>query len=300
MIRFFIIFTLTSLSISISAQTFSVDSLEIAVNDLSAMIEKRLDFNGKPCGLAKVRCILDGLTFKGNVVGNVEKKDGEYWVYLTDGSRQLSVHHNNLSPIDISFQNDLHSPVSAGITYIVSLSVPTELIPKDKHSDFNGHLYVDLGLPSGLKWANCNVGAINPYDYGDRYALMDNMDDYSEIDFAHSKWGGSWRMPSKHDFKELIDLCDWEWKKQNGINGYIIKSRTNGNSIFLPAAGRWNGDDHIYGYYWTSDFNHDKTKRCVLYIGKQVPVYSTTTEYSKCIFNYDRCKNTYSIRPVTN
>lgn len=300
MIRFFITLLLICLSVSLSAQKFSVDSLRIAVNDLSALMEKRLDLNGKPCGLAKVRCILDGLTFKGNIVGNVEKKEGEYWVYLSDGSRQLSVHHNNLNPIDISFQSELASPISAGITYIVSLSIPEELMSKDKVSDFNGHLYVDLGLPSGVKWANCNIGAINPHNYGDRCALMANIEDSIEIDFAHSKWGGSWRMPSKRDFEELIDLCDWEWTKVNGVKGYIIKSRTNGNSIFLPAAGRWSGDDNLYGYYWTSDYNHDKTKRCVLYIGKQVPDYSTTTEYRKCMLNYDRCGNTYSIRPVTN
>lgn len=142
----------------------------------------------------------------------------------------------------------------------------------------NGHGYVDLGLPSGLKWATCNVGAWNPEDYGDYYAWgeVSTKDTYTEsncstceksignisgnprYDVARAKWGGSWRMPTEEEFKELIDNCTWEWTTKGGHNGYKVTG-PNGNSIFLPATGYRNGADtyrtESYGYYWSATPN---------------------------------------------
>ena len=128
----------------------------------------------------------------------------------------------------------------------------------------NGHEYVDLGL--SVKWATCNVGANKPEEYGDYFAWGEtstkteyNSDncptdglsesklqsqDYidgegnltSQYDAARANWGGSWRMPTKYECHELIDKCKWEWVTINGVNGYKVTG-TNGNSIFLPAAG---------------------------------------------------------------
>lgn len=135
---------------------------------------------------------------------------------------------------------------------------------------------VDLGLPSGLKWASCNVGAEKPEDYGNYYAWGEVLpkENYSwatykyaneassnkltkycdntkygdngftdnktaldlEDDVAHVNWGGNWRMPTDDEWSELNN-CTWTWVTQNGVNGYLVASKTNGNSIFLPAAG---------------------------------------------------------------
>ena len=126
--------------------------------------------------------------------------------------------------------------------------------------EINGYEYVDLGLPSGLKWATCNVGANSPEEYGDYYAWgelevksaytdvnsLTYHKDYSDIsgnpayDVARAKWGSSWRMPTEAEFKELIDNCKWEWTIREGKKGYnVIGSK--GNSIFLPAAGYRDG-----------------------------------------------------------
>ena len=163
----------------------------------------------------------------------------------------------------------------------------------------NGHEWVDLGLPSGLKWATCNVGANSPSDYGDYYAWgetstksdyswstykwcngSDNTltkyntnSDYGMVDnktrlelsddAARANWGGSWRMPTYEELYELInkDNCTWTWTTQDGKNGYRVTSRTNGNSIFLPAAGYRSGDNLNYagrdGRYRSS--SHDGT-----------------------------------------
>ena len=142
------------------------------------------------------------------------------------------------------------------------------------------HVAVDLGLPSGTKWATCNVGASKPEEYGGYYAWGEteekevySQDAYmyykngeyvnlgsdisgTKYDVAHVKWGGNWCMPTKDDIKELLDNCTYEWTTLNGVNGRKFTSNINGNSIFLPAAGyRWYGALRIAGedgYYWLS------------------------------------------------
>lgn len=135
--------------------------------------------------------------------------------------------------------------------------------------------YVDLGLPSGLKWATCNVGASTPSDYGRYFAwgevspkseytgknsktYNEKIDDFSgnpEYDAARHNWGGSWRMPTKSEWQELYYNCRWEMTTYDGKKGYKV-SGSNGNSIFLPTAGYRHYsslfDDGSYGFYWSS------------------------------------------------
>lgn len=144
----------------------------------------------------------------------------------------------------------------------------------------NGHEYVDLGLPSGLKWATCNVGASSPEGYGGYYAWGETEEKYdydwdtykyynnntgyvnigsnisgTQYDVAHVKWGGSWRMPTRDEINELVNNCTWKWTTQNGVNGQLVIG-PNGNSIFLPAAGYRRGTDFngrgSYGRYWSA------------------------------------------------
>ena len=149
----------------------------------------------------------------------------------------------------------------------------------------NGHAWVDLGLPSGTKWATCNVGADSPEEYGDYYAWGEtttkstyeesNCPTYGlsisqllsqgyidgewnltpQYDAAKANWGGAWRMPTKTELEELINNCTWTWITQNGVKGYSVQGPS-GASIFLPAAGRRFGSslylDGDYGYYWSS------------------------------------------------
>ena len=146
--------------------------------------------------------------------------------------------------------------------------------------------YVDLGLPSGLKWAKCNLGASKPSDYGDYYAwgetepkpdyswatykwgTMDNLTKYNNSDgkttleaaddAATQKLGSPWRMPTYAEFKELLVNCTYTWTTQDGVNGLEVKSKKNGNSIFLPAAGyNISGltDAGSLGWYWSSSLD---------------------------------------------
>ena len=101
--------------------------------------------------------------------------------------------------------------------------------------------FVDLGL--SVKWATCNVGAKSPTEYGDYYTFDEALK-------------SGMRLPTEANFQELIDNCTWNWTKKKGVWGYRVKSKKNGKSIFLPAAGRRYGTD-VYnvgfnGYYWSS------------------------------------------------
>ena len=176
----------------------------------------------------------------------------------------------------------------------------------------NGYKYIDLGLPSGLKWATCNVGASSPEEYGDYYAwgetetkstyTSDNCSTYgvrmndisgnAQYDVARKKWGGSWRMPTKAEIKELIGNCNWTWTAQGGKKGHKVTG-PNGNSIFLPAAGSRDGtslrSDGNYGFYWSST-PYDDYDGLAYYL-----VFSHGIEYvNDCI----RC-NGLTVRPVS-
>ena len=135
----------------------------------------------------------------------------------------------------------------------------------------NGYEYVDLGLPSGLKWATCNVGATKPEGYGNYYAWgetktkvsyissnslnygkqMNDISGNSKYDVATANWGGNWRMPTKAELEELKNNCTWTYTIQNGAYGFKIKSKTNSNSIFLPVGGPI-VDGCNGGTYWSS------------------------------------------------
>ena len=148
----------------------------------------------------------------------------------------------------------------------------------------NNHPHmIDLGLPSGTKWACCNVGADKPEDYGDYFAWGEtkpkevyNWDTYeygssydnvinigsdiagTKYDAATANWGSSWRMPTLIQVNELLVKCTSEWTTCNGIYGRKFKG-SNGASIFLPAAGRrWHGElgnAGSGGYYWSSSLH---------------------------------------------
>ena len=179
-----------------------------------------------------------------------------------------------------------------------------------------GHAYVDLGL--SVKWATCNVGADSPSDYGNYYAwgetttkstyTKDNSktwgkDAYNRdiggdasLDAARANWGGTWRLPTKSEFTELINNCTWTWTTQGGHNGYKVTSKKKGyedRSIFLPAAG-WRYGSSLsnageYGFYWSSS------------------PYGSNSLYARCLNFYSSSHSTrwgyrshgFSVRPVS-
>ena len=207
---------------------------------------------------------------------------------------------------------------------LISFFLCCFLVSCDKHP-----VAVDLGLPSGTKWASCNVGATAPEEHGGYYAWgeteeksvypfetykycngsYDTMTKYCTSssygivdnktilepcdDVATVKWGGAWRMPTFDEFKELEDKCTWEWTTLNGVYGYQVTG-PNGNSIFLPAAGdRY--DSEVYkcslGYYWSSTLGSGDCSHAIcLY-------FKSDDDYVVWIYDYRYYGRT--VRPVS-
>lgn len=210
----------------------------------------------------------------------------------TDGNGTGSFTSNipNLAP-NTRYYVRAYATNSAGTGYGDEISFTTEEEEEEgcePDGEIAGHYYVDLGLPSGVKWATCNVGASSPEDYGDYFAWGetspkvvydwdtylhwndldgDGYCDYGEptinsdisgnvqYDAATANWGGNWRMPTKDEMQELVDHCEWEWTQVNGVNGSKVIG-PNGSCIFLPAAGLRYGtsltNDGNYGSCWSS------------------------------------------------
>ena len=169
----------------------------------------------------------------------------------------------------------------------------------DQGNELNGHEYVDLGLPSGTLWATCNVGSEMPEDYGGYYAwgetepkelydwksyqygrfiheryelnkyctdsayglngFVDNLTVMEpDDDVAWTCWGEGWRIPTIGEWEELFLNTTGVWTTLNDVKGWRCTA-SNGNSLFLPAAGYWWDDafNADLGLYWSRTINKE-------------------------------------------
>lgn len=204
-----------------------------------------------------------------------------------------------------------------------------EKLKEITYESINGHDYVDLGLPSGTKWATCNVGANAIEEYGDYYAWGETTtkSSYTDdncstnrwrggvevhdiggnpiYDVARDKWGSSWRLPTFSEANELDDECTWEYTTLNGINGAKVTG-PNGNSIFLPAGGlRYYSrpgsecGEGKSGNFWTSTTYDERMKKeaSCLYFYPEKWDGDVTVRYG--LIGRERYMG-YSVRPVSD
>lgn len=192
---------------------------------------------------------------------------------------------------------------------------------------------VDLGL--SVKWASFNVGASKPEEFGGYYAWgeVETKTEYSwetykwckgteitltkycnnseygyngytddkyvldpEDDVAHVEWGGSWRMPTHEEMRELTETCTWTREIKDSIDGVKITG-SNGNSIFIPAAGYYSGSEWII-----SELQFDDSRDLDLWTSTPGDNYKSyflwlLTGSSKGVSTYDRYRG-WSVRPV--
>ena len=179
----------------------------------------------------------------------------------------------------------------AGKDFVAGKAYAYTLTEGEKFDTSITYNAVDLGLPSGILWADRNIGAATPEAYGDYFAWgetepkdyydwstykwcngsYDTQTKYCtnssygtvdgktvldlEDDAAYVNMGSEWRMPTHDELKELYNNCSWSWTTQNGVSGYKVTG-PNSNNIFLPAAGYRDNSNLIYagsyGYYWSS------------------------------------------------
>ncbi len=102
--------------------------------DVTAQKYARLDLHGEKCAVLKVRVVADGVTFRGNIIGDVHKEGSEYWVYLTDGTKMLHINADTFLP----FMYDFPEPLRGGVTYVLTLRTPSSAgaAPQRKKQNF--------------------------------------------------------------------------------------------------------------------------------------------------------------------
>ena len=205
------------------------------------------------------------------------KKDGSKQKYATLGVSSINVAKDVFKTATINKID--------GNTESVYLSTVDSILFVDSDTVLNGYEAVDLGLPSGLLWATCNVGADTPEQYGTyfswgevspkdtyswstykwgtaknveqtKYNSLDSKKDLdTEDDAASVNWGGSWRMPYPDEFIELRENCTTSNDTINGVIGIRMTSNLNGKSIFIPFGGYIDSSGPYlvgdYGMLWT-------------------------------------------------
>lgn len=171
--------------------------------------------------------------------------------------------------------------------YYSAVNSITTMGEKPQYIVINGHKFINLGLLSGLFWAETNVGASSSSDDGDYFAWgetasksyydwntykwgsdYNNLSKYNisdgkttldaEDDAATVNWGAPCRMPDTSEFEELYNKCDWSWQG----NGYLVTG-PNGSTIFFPASGYFQDGSPIgygsQGRYWSRSLYSNNT-----------------------------------------
>ena len=273
-----IIFCLLTIYCS-NGQELNVKSFSKCDDDLSARTEKRFDANGNLCALIKVS-VVSNCEFGGSIVGKVDRRIGMYWVYvcaISPTTRKIIVSPDNYLPLTVVFKDYGIDSVESGFTYSLVLESKNKI---SATNEIKGHKYVDLGL--SVFWADCNVGAAYPEEFGGLYGWGDssgkrkssNENDYpndnppsnicgSEYDIARTWWGGGWRLPSKDELTELIEKCLIHSAVIENVPGATLIGPS-GDSIFIPYAGSFDHSTEKYNYVraiaylWSGDYEIDK------------------------------------------
>ena len=179
--------------------------------------------------------------------------------------------------------------------------------------------YVDLGLPSGIKWAKCDLGGTSPEKYGDSYAWGETWTktwyDYyyftdivegqytkydsrdkrffleKEDDIAYLRLGEGWRTPTWNEMQELIDNCTVTESTLNGWPGVMFISKINNNYIFF---GCYRTFGKLGGWRWTSAVveSNPTLAKCLYFERNDETGKIDVSRYD------DERKHRHAIRPV--
>lgn len=273
---------LLSCTAAFSQRIMKVEKTDGTIVDYPVKDVKRVFFEGEE--LANLVISTNSVFLKVGETSTVEiTSDSGHYTIVSDNpsiaTAELNVTTIIIQAVAVGTATITVTDTQSGKTATIEVTV----IADDPKIDA---VAVDLGLPSGTLWADRNVGANSPEDYGGYYACGETEEkevyDWStythcdgspetchdigsniagtQYDVAHVKWGGSWKMPTRDQMKELVKKCTSEWTTVNGVNGRKFTG-PNGNSIFLPASGlRWAGEIYYvgtWGRYWSSTFYED-------------------------------------------
>lgn len=230
-------------------------------------------------------CIVTDITVeyvKGNSLGTVTQdlvssyaQNKAEWLYHKDVIQMVShdkdlvgEHYQHSSKADVDENGKVNSADVVKVYNHIQIGTPNE---------YNGHQYVNLGLPSGIMWASCNVGAPVPEALGDYYAyndyrgyLRDNKQVFDSKNYVANEspcegWEG-WELPTSTDITELLDNTTRSIEYINGVKCTVFTSTKNGAQLIMPHYGYISTDGlggEDYGYFWTSTVHDGEGKKTI-------------------------------------
>lgn len=303
------------------AQKLTVESFKLVSENAAATENVVKDINDTPCAILRIKTTEKGLKLGGNVVGTALTNGKEYIANVATGTKKITIVGKETYPLTVYFSEYGINSLKSNASYEMILK--TSIISTEVTGEIGGHEYVDLGL--SVKWATCNVGASKTEDLGNFYRYGETVpydgnrpytfcEKYGEIprlskkeDVAYVKWGGSWRMPTQEECRELKDNCEHIWTTKNGVVGMLFIAK-NGNKLFLPASD-WNeigGEAPKFVKYWSSEYsgiNEMKFTMADLYgtMGSYYNVYPNDALNVRPVSDFPREIETwqydYSIKP---
>ena len=313
------------------------------------LIEDRPTENMDPTKAGVIRVVPEMLDFKTVIYGQSQTKKitvtnvgdvnisfsitgDKPFVVVEEGDKQFVLEPTKSMTFDVTFAPTPYMEAVEGKVNINSnaLNGIQFVMIKGEGCDYKKPEAIDMGLPSGTKWASFNLGANKEEDSGDYFAWgeIKPKDSYersnylyynasyntfqdlgkdicgTKYDVANSRWDGEWQMPSQDQIDELINNSTCEKTNVNGVDGVRFISKINGATLFMPTAGLRKGNDLTSkeeGYYWSGTQSESsyvyylglKNGRAFLYYG-----YDDDGLYYG--FNDDGRYQGFSVRPVIN
>ena len=261
--KIYLIMTLVALMVSCGPK---VDTPILNTNEVS-----EITLTSAQCG-GKILTSGNSIVTERGVCWSTEQNPTVLDSHTNDG-KGLGRFTSNLENLteNTTYYVRAYATITEGITTYgneVSFTTLDSNYEEVETGEINGHAYVDLGL--SVKWATCNVGANSPEEYGQYFAWGEtspktefteensltnkkHMEDFSgdeQYDAAATNWGGGWRMATSDEYTELINDCTWILVENEG---YKVTG-PNGNSIFIPTSGFYNGStlDNSGTFSWSS------------------------------------------------
>ncbi len=229
------------------AKELNIEGIRALQSDLSASVYSRNDRAGKACAIVKVAFTEPGAEFEGNVIGTTEYKAGEYWVYITAGSKYLKMKHADYTPLMIRFDDTTTGPVEAKKVYGVKVTggaraqtVTFKITPPDailtvdqkEYPTVNGVAEIALS-PEEHAYM---VVAPGYNGYGNKFMVYENRDNkvFVELD-------------RKELYSENVQASKPAPRSENDLQKITVNSSDYGMStIDLLMQGNEYEDDRVY------------------------------------------------------
>ena len=234
---FLLLFLICGFSLGCDAQEeITVKTFKELISDLSARRNRRYDLNDVPCALVKVQYPKDGATFEGSMVGNAEYKNGEYWVYVSKGTKRIKIHLPEIPTIIVEFSDYGVEQTESNTTYTLEFRFPSA-------SSFKSSFYVEAGYTIGSTMGvEASVGT---------YLAGFNIELNAMLPMASAEtvyWMSDTQAPEAFDYKPSIAFGakigygimagkNFRITPQAGVRYMALSEKAKETSSITPAKG---------------------------------------------------------------